>query len=103
MIADGEAVLAPAVTRRVVESFTRLPVHRADLHRELAALTTREREVLGLLAKGLSNTEIAERLVVSHATAKTHVRSVLFKLDLRDRVQAVVFAYESGLVQAGSA
>jgi DNA-binding NarL/FixJ family response regulator len=103
VIADGDAVLAPSVTRRVVEAFHQLPARRDDLEARLATLTPREREVLVLLARGASNTAIAEHLVVSHATAKTHVRNVLAKLDLRDRVHAVVFAYESGLVRPGDA
>ena len=102
VLAQGESVLAPSVTRRVVEAFARLPAPRDDLRAALAALTPREREVLELLARGLSNPEIARALVVSETTAKTHVRNVLAKLDLRDRVQAVVFGYESGLVRPGA-
>jgi DNA-binding NarL/FixJ family response regulator len=101
-VASGDALLAPAVTRRVIEEFVRLPkeVPQASSP-QLDELTSRELEVLELIAKGLSNAEIAERLVVSQATVKTHVARVLAKLDLRDRVQAVVFAYETGLVVAG--
>ncbi len=101
VLAEGDAVLAPSVTRRVIESFARLPAHREHLESALDRLTARERGVLRLLAQGRSNSEIAHELVVSHATTKTHVRNVLAKLDLRDRVHAVVFAYESGLVQPG--
>jgi DNA-binding NarL/FixJ family response regulator len=101
VVAEGEAVLAPAVTRRVVEAFARLPARQGGLQEALERLTARERDVLELLAKGHSNLAIAGELVVSEATAKTHVRNVLAKLDLRDRVHAVVFAYESGLVQPG--
>ena len=101
VVAEGEAVLAPTVTRRVVEAFARIPEADDALRGALDTLTTREREVLRLLARGRSNAEVARELVVSEATAKTHVRHVLSKLDLRDRVQAVVFAYESGLVRAG--
>jgi DNA-binding NarL/FixJ family response regulator len=103
VVAEGEAVLAPTVTRRVVEAFARIPAADEELRGALETLTAREREVLRLLARGRSNAEIARELVVSEATAKTHVRHVLSKLDLRDRVQAVVFAYESGLVRAGDA
>jgi DNA-binding NarL/FixJ family response regulator len=101
VVAEGEAVLAPTVTRRVVEAFARIPAADDELRGALETLTAREREVLRLLARGRSNAEVARELVVSEATAKTHVRHVLAKLDLRDRVQAVVFAYESGLVRAG--
>jgi DNA-binding NarL/FixJ family response regulator len=101
LVAEGEAVLAPTVTRRVVEAFARIPAADDALRSALESLTAREREVLRLLARGRSNAEIARELFVSEATAKTHVRHVLSKLDLRDRVQAVVFAYESGLVRAG--
>jgi DNA-binding NarL/FixJ family response regulator/class 3 adenylate cyclase len=102
-VASGEALLAPAVTRRVIEEFVRLPRGEAPrtLSPKLEELTSRELEVLKLIARGLSNAEIAEELVVSQATVKTHVARVLGKLDLRDRVQAVVLAYESGLVVAG--
>ncbi len=103
LVAEGEAVLAPTVTRRVVEAFARMPAADDALRGALESLTAREREVLRLLARGRSNAEIARELFVSEATAKTHVRHVLSKLDLRDRVQAVVFAYESGLVRAGDA
>ena len=96
VVAEGEAVLAPTVTRRVVEAFARIPAADDALRAALDSLTAREREVLRLLARGRSNAEVARELVVSEATAKTHVRHVLSKLDLRDRVQAVVFAYESG-------
>ena len=101
VVAEGEAVLAPTVTRRVVEAFASVPAADNALRSALETLTAREREVLRLLAGGRSNAEIARELVVSEATAKTHVRHVLSKLDLRDRVQAVVFAYESGLVRPG--
>jgi DNA-binding NarL/FixJ family response regulator len=102
VLVEGEAVLAPSVTRRVVAAFARLPAAQDDLQAALGTLTSREREVLTLLARGRSNSELAEALVVSEATAKTHVRNVLAKLDLRDRVHAVVFAYECGLVQPGA-
>jgi DNA-binding NarL/FixJ family response regulator len=102
-VAAGDALLAPAVTRRVIEEFVRLPEPARELPAELERLTPRELEVLLLLARGLSNPEIARELVVSETTAKTHVGHVLMKLDLRDRVQAVVYAYESGLVQPGAA
>jgi DNA-binding NarL/FixJ family response regulator len=96
---EGDALLAPASTRRLIEQFARPPVNALALHE----LTARERDVLRLLARGLTNAEIAAELGVEPSTVKSHVASVLAKLDLRDRVQAVVFAYESGLVRAGSA
>jgi DNA-binding NarL/FixJ family response regulator len=101
-VADGHALLAPEVTTRVISRFAgrgSSVAYRPDL---LEGLTEREREVLGLVAAGLSNGEIAQKLVLGEATVKTHVSRVLMKLDLRDRVQAVVFAYESGLVSPGS-
>jgi DNA-binding NarL/FixJ family response regulator len=97
-LASGDAVLAPSVTRRVIEAFGRVPAPDAAASARLAALSVREQEVLRLLARGLSNAEIASELFVSDATAKTHVSNVLAKLQLRDRVQAVILAYESGLV-----
>jgi DNA-binding NarL/FixJ family response regulator/class 3 adenylate cyclase len=101
-VASGDALLAPAVTRRVIEEFVRLPREAPRrLPPSIEELTSRELEVLKLVAKGLSNAEIAVELVVSLATVKTHVARVLTKLDLRDRVQAVVFAYEAGLVFVG--
>jgi DNA-binding NarL/FixJ family response regulator/class 3 adenylate cyclase len=102
-VASGEALLAPAVTRRVIEEFVRRPPEAAPATPPptLEELTPRELEVLKLVARGLSNAEIAEELVVSPATVKTHVARVLTKLGLRDRVQAVVLAYESGVVAAG--
>ncbi len=100
-VADGEALLAPAVTRRLVEQFVRRPPPGQKVPPEVTALTDREREVLELIARGHSNSEIAGRLVVSEATVKTHVNRVFSKLDLRDRVQAVVLAYETGLVHPG--
>jgi DNA-binding NarL/FixJ family response regulator len=104
IVASGDALLAPAITRTVVEEFARRePPAPAPSPRGLDELTTREREVLDLLARGLSNAEICARLVVSEATTKTHVARILQKLGLRDRVQAVIFAYENGLVRAGSA
>lgn len=99
-VASGEALLAPQVTRRLIEGFVKRQPARA-LPRSVQELTAREREVLELMARGLSNAEIAETFVVSEATVKTHVSRVLDKLDLRDRVQAVVFAYEWRLVQPG--
>ncbi len=98
-IAAGDALLDPAVTRRVVDAFTRTPPDNASPPRELAELTKRELEVLCLIARGLSNPEIARELIVTDATAKTHVSNVLSKLRLRDRVQAVVYAYENRLVE----
>jgi DNA-binding NarL/FixJ family response regulator len=103
IVASGEALLAPAVTRAVIEEFARRePPPAPAAPPALDELTPREREVLDLLARGLSNPEICERLVISEATAKTHVARILQKLDLRDRVQAVIYAYESGLVAPGA-
>jgi DNA-binding NarL/FixJ family response regulator len=100
-VAAGDALLAPGVTRRVIDEFARRPAPSPELRERLADLTPREREVLELVARGHSNADIARELVVSEATAKTHVSNVLTKLDVKDRVQAVIFAYESGLVVAG--
>ncbi|MGO9081260.1 MAG: response regulator [Streptosporangiaceae bacterium] len=98
---SGDAVVAPSTTRRLIDQFAPLlPAGAAGPPPELAGLTDREREVLAQVAQGLSNTEIAQRLFVSEATVKTHVGRILAKLGLRDRVQAVVFAYEHGLVRA---
>jgi DNA-binding NarL/FixJ family response regulator len=103
-VASGDALLAPAVTRRVIEEFVRRPPDSVRAQPErLSELTARELEVLKLIARGLSNAEIAKELFVSETTVKTHVAHVLMKLNLRDRVQAVVLAYESGLVQPGDA
>ncbi len=102
VVARGDALLDPSVTRAVIAEFSRRP-RRADLARKLDELTWRELEVLRLLVRGLSNAEIARELVVGDGTVKTHVARILQKLDLRDRVQAVIFAYESGLVEAGAA
>jgi DNA-binding NarL/FixJ family response regulator len=102
VVAGGDALLAPAVTRAVVEEFTRLPQTQAWAEPPgLEELTPREREVLDLLARGLSNTEICDELVISEATTKTHVARILQKLGLRDRVQAVIYAYENGIVAPG--
>jgi DNA-binding NarL/FixJ family response regulator len=98
VVAAGDALLAPAVTRRLIDEFSRLRPRPAPRSERLEELTARETEVLRLVAEGLSNGEIAERLVVSDETVKTHVSRVLMKLGLRDRTQAVVAAYESGLV-----
>ena len=101
VIAAGEALLAPAVTRRLISEFSRIRPRQATPPTAMAALrelTPRETEVLRLIAEGLSNPEIAARLVVTEETVKTHVSRVLGKLGLRDRTQAVVTAYESGLV-----
>jgi DNA-binding NarL/FixJ family response regulator len=100
-IARGEALLAPPITQRLIERFVSRPPP-AEAAPGLAELSPRELEVLRLLARGLSNAEIAGELVVGEATVKTHVAHILRKLDLRDRVQAVVLAYESGLVEAGA-
>lgn len=101
VVADGEALLAPTITRRLIADVTRRRTARAPATPALTALTPREREVLELVAKGLSNTEIAEALFVAEQTVKTHVSKVFSKLGLRDRAQAVVLAYESGLVVPG--
>ena len=98
MVRDGDALLAPAITRRLVERFARRDADSAAIHRDLATLTARELEVLQLLAQGLTNAELAARLQLSEATVKTHVARILAKLALRDRVQAVIVAYEAGLV-----
>jgi DNA-binding NarL/FixJ family response regulator len=100
VVAAGEALLAPTITRRLVEQFARRPPPSARPE-ALAELTPRELEILRLLARGLSNAEIAGELIIGDATVKTHVARVLQKLGLRDRVQAVVLAYETGLVQPG--
>ena len=104
IVASGEALLAPAVTRTVIEEFAKQsPAAPTTPPVAVEELTPREREVLDLLVRGLSNPEICERLVISEATAKTHVARILQKLGLRDRVQAVIYAYESGLIAPGSA
>ncbi|MEU0213053.1 response regulator transcription factor [Streptomyces canus] len=101
MVRTGDALLAPAITRRLVERFARRDSATAAIHRDLAALTPRELEVMRLLAQGLSNAELAARLRLSQATVKTHVARILAKLGLRDRAQVVVVAYETGLVSVG--
>jgi DNA-binding NarL/FixJ family response regulator len=99
---DGDALLAPSITRRLIEKFAHPGAAAPDLHgKAIASLTPREIEVLKLVARGLKNSEIAQSLFLSEATVKTHVARVLSKLDLRDRTQAVVVAYESRLVEAG--
>lgn len=102
-VADGDAVVAPSVTRRLLDMFaSRLPATNSPTPENLQHLTDRERQVLTLVARGYSNAEIAAELVVSETTVKTHVGNVLGKLNLRDRVQAAVYAYESGLVRPGA-
>jgi DNA-binding NarL/FixJ family response regulator len=103
LIAAGDALLAPSVTRRLIEDFVAGPDPESEAAHALTELSARETEVLERLARGLSNPEIAAELIVSETTVKTHVSHILMKLGLRDRVQAVVFAYESGLVRAGRA
>ena len=105
VIASGDALLSPTITKRVIEEFIRRPPSTLEtaLPAALGDLTARELEVLGFMARGLSNAEIAKDLFVSETTVKTHVARILMKLDLRDRVRAVVYAYESGLVQPGGA
>jgi DNA-binding NarL/FixJ family response regulator len=101
LVRSGDALLAPSITRRLVERFARRDEGAAAVHRDLGGLTPRELEVLTLLARGLSNAELAGQLQLSEATVKTHVARILGKLQLRDRVQAVVLAYETGLVAPG--
>jgi len=103
LVAAGEALLAPSVTRRLIEEFSKGPRSRQEKPAAVDELTPRELEVFTLIARGMSNQEIAEELVVSETTVKTHVARVLMKLGVRDRVQAVVLAYESGLVAPGQA
>jgi DNA-binding NarL/FixJ family response regulator len=98
LVAAGEALLSPSVTRKVVREFASRPTRVLKPHPRLASLTDREREIVGLVGGGLSNEEIAARLVVSPATARTHVSRAMIKLAARDRAQLVVFAYQSGLV-----
>ncbi len=101
VVAAGDALLSPSVTRRLIAEFARMGAPRGPSRKTLQDLTERETEVLALVARGLSNAEIAGRLVVAEQTVKTHVSRVLMKLGLRDRTQAVVLAYETGLVQPG--
>jgi DNA-binding NarL/FixJ family response regulator len=101
VVAAGDALLAPSVTRRLIADFASQPRADAPLPRSLTALTQRETEVLRLIARGLSNTQISDTLVIAEQTTKTHVGRILAKLDLRDRAQAVIVAYESGLVTPG--
>jgi DNA-binding NarL/FixJ family response regulator len=101
LVQSGDALLAPTITRRLIERFARRDEAHASRHRDLSQLTPRELEVLRLLATGLSNAELADRLTLSATTVKTHIARILSKLSLRDRVQAVVFAYETGLIAPG--
>jgi DNA-binding NarL/FixJ family response regulator len=101
-VAVGDSLLSPSVTRRVINRMAGQPAPGRPHDERLAELTPREREVLAQVARGLSNSEIAEELVIEESTVKTHVKRILMKLHLRDRVQAVIFAYESGLTRAGS-
>ena len=100
-VAAGDSLLSPSVTRRVIDRMAALPSGEALLDRRLEELTARERDVLEQIARGLSNAEIAGALVIEESTVKTHVKRILLKLGLRDRVQAVIFAYESGLTRPG--
>jgi len=101
-VATGDSLLSPSVTRRVIERMAKQPAPETSSSERLEELTPREREVLELVARGLSNSEIASALVIEESTVKTHVKRILMKLRLRDRVQAVIFAYESGLTRPGS-
>jgi DNA-binding NarL/FixJ family response regulator len=101
-LAAGDSLLSPSVTRKVIERMTEQPVADPSARKRLDELTNRERDVLELIAGGFSNREIAATLVIEESTVKTHVRRILMKLRLRDRVQAVIFAYESGLTAPGS-
>ena len=101
-VVAGETLIAPTITRRLIEEFCRRPSSDHARHAELVDLTPRELEVLTLIGQGMSNREIASALVVADTTVKTHVSRILNKLGLRDRAQAVVVAYETGLVQPGS-
>ena len=101
VVAAGDALLSPGVTRRLIAEFARMGAPRGPSRKTLQDLTERETEVLALVARGLSNAEIAGRLVLAEQTVKTHVSRILMKLGLRDRTQAVVLAYETGLVQPG--
>ncbi len=101
VVAGGDALLAPAVTRRLISEFARMGAPRGPDARRAEGLTERETEVLGLVARGMSNSEIAAKLIVAEQTVKTHVGRILMKLGLRDRTQAVVYAYETGLVRPG--
>ena len=103
LVRAGDALLAPSITRRLVERFASGGKQTSAVHHDLASLTPREREVLQMLARGLSNAELAAAFQLSEATVKTHVARILGKLQLRDRVQAVVVAYETGLVAPGEA
>ena len=103
LVRSGDALLAPSITRRLVERFAGHQPPTAEASADLSALTPRELEVLSLIARGLSNAELAAELTLSEATVKTHVARILAKLQLRDRVQAVVLAYETGLVSPGQA
>ena len=102
LVRSGDALLAPAITRRLVERFASRDNRTASMHRDLAALTPRELDVLQQLGAGLSNAELAARFHLSEATVKTHVARIFAKLHLRDRAQAVVVAYESGLITPGT-
>jgi len=99
VVAGGDALLAPSVTRRLIDQFAQHPAAKQTDARALEAITAREREVLALVAHGHSNAEIADLLVLSEGTVKTHIKRIFMKLDLRDRAQAVIFAYDVGLVQ----
>jgi DNA-binding NarL/FixJ family response regulator len=103
LVRCGDALLAPSITRRLVERFAPSGAAGGRVNADLSALTPRELEVLGLIARGLSNAELAAALTLSEATVKTHVARILAKLQLRDRVQAVVLAYETGLISPGAA
>jgi RNA polymerase sigma factor (sigma-70 family) len=100
-VAAGDSLLSPSVTRRVIDRMAQHPATEAAFDERLDELTPREREVLEQVARGLSNSEIAAALVIEESTVKTHVKRILMKLRLRDRVQAVIFAYESGLTRPG--
>jgi DNA-binding NarL/FixJ family response regulator len=103
VVAEGDALLAPKVTRRLIEQFAKQPAGpQSAAHPGFDSLTEREREVLGAVARGLSNAELADQLFMSHATAKTHVSRLLTKLGARDRAQLVMLAYEAGVVVPGS-
>ena len=101
LVAAGDALLAPGVTRRLIAEFARMGAPRSPSRKDIEGLTERESEVLALVARGMSNAEIAGHLVVAEQTVKTHVSRILMKLGLRDRTQAVVLAYETGLVHPG--